>query len=240
MSRVSLMVSGGLDSYVAQHFALASGFQVEPIYVMLGHPYQKTEIAAVTEMYRQVTLVRSNYYLMAKEFSSDHIIWGRNAHLSLIGGLHNPVVWLMALDGEQNGAEGDKSKGFFVGMSHVLTASLTSLHGCPVVVESPFAEMSKAEVIAWALGNGVDREALFRTTSCYSETHDKCGVCLTCFKRAAAFLLNDIEEPGYATNPFKSEYAKALSQRMRSPTRVMQFGYQRVLEFQQLQDMGVL
>lgn len=208
MSDVTIMYSGGLDSLIAYHFANKIGLEPFCVYVDLGHPYAVAEwkaIAASGVPVEPLSMV-SLYGLIGRRMTNQ-IIPSRNVLLATIGGMFSPVVWINALDGEQNGKEHDKSEKFFAGMTNMLTFT-NDFFQKETKVESPFAHMSKAETIKWALSNGVDIVSLFNTTSCYSGT--KCGTCLTCYKRYTAFLLNGIEEPGYLANPMKSDYAKEV------------------------------
>lgn len=213
MPDLSIMYSGGLDSLIAYHYAKANSFDPICIYVDFGHEYaikEKNTFEKKTEWHPSVNILEVfGLWNLLKVRLKNQIIPSRNVLLSVIGSMITPRVWINALDGEQNGKEHDKSERFFNDTSELL--SFTNEFFQPqTIVETPFGNMSKGEVIGWALQYGIPKEVLFETTSCYSDTKQKCGKCLTCVKRYIAFLENEIEEPGYDSNPLESDYFKEL------------------------------
>ena len=213
-TNLSIMYSGGLDSFIAWHYALKTGFKPQAIFVDLGHPYAEKEWDAIQSIPDNIRPpvdrinIKELSPLLEKRLTNQ-IIPSRNVLLATIGGMFNSNVWINALDGEQNGKEHDKSFRFFADTTELLsfTNDFFQEH---TTVASPFHHLSKAETIKWALENGIPKEDLFKTTSCYDDHSRKCGTCLACYKRYTAFLLNDIKEPDYDTNPMESDYAKEL------------------------------
>jgi len=210
---LSIMYSGGLDSFIAYHYAIAHGHTpVDCIFVDMGHPYAKKEweaIQRIPEEWRPKVdklNMKELHSLIARRLSNQ-IIPSRNVMLAVIGAMFNPRVWINALDGEQNGKEHDKSVRFFEDTSALLTFT-NEFFQKETIIESPFAEMTKAETIRWALDYGIPVDVLYNTTTCYDEHDQKCGRCLTCYKRKTAFLLNGLDEPGYAADPLAQDYAK--------------------------------
>jgi 7-cyano-7-deazaguanine synthase in queuosine biosynthesis len=214
MSNLSIMYSGGLDSFISYHFALSKGYKPQAIWVDLGHPYAAKEFDAIMQMPQSIRPeidsidLKSLYPLIQKRLSNQ-IIPSRNLLLATIGGMFNDRVWINALDGEQLGKEHDKSERFF-NDSTTLLSFLNEFFQHKTVVETPFATMTKTDTITWALTAGLKPESLLATTSCYSGDSKKCGKCLTCFKRWTAFYLNDIIEDGHDIHPLDSEYFKEL------------------------------
>ncbi len=210
MSNLTILYSGGLDSYIAYFYARAYGYVPELVYVDLGHPYAEKEKRAIGKNGLPCTMLDfSSLYPAIKSRLSNQIIPSRNLLFAVLGGMVNERVWIGALDGEQNGKERDKSERFFQLSTELLTY-INNFFQARTIVESPFAQMTKSEVIAWGVANGVPKEKLFDTVSCYDPVHDKCGECLTCYKRYTAFLLNDLEEPGYNSPPLTSDYAREM------------------------------
>ena len=210
MNEVAIPVSGGLDSTIAVYYAKQQGLKPVPFYVDLGHPYRWKERAALERIDLDPLLLDlSPLYEAIEHRLKNQIIPSRNLLFAVLGGMLAPRIWIAALDGEQLGKEHDKSPRFFRDTTTLLTW-INEFFTPSTVVETPFANMSKAEVVGWALEHGIDREMLFQTSSCYSPDHEKCGVCLTCYKRWAAFKLNDVDEPGYTNDPWKSEYAQEM------------------------------
>ncbi len=221
MSKVAIMYSGGLDSLIAYNYAKAQGLDPVCIYVNLGHEYAQKEMSSMGDLiatgspwvpkeseFEYVDLTSLGGIL--KQRMTNQIIPSRNVLLATIGAMFAPRVWINALDGEQLGKEHDKSVRFFEDTTSLL--SFTNEFFQPqTIVESPFAHMSKADTIEWAIRHGVPISVLFATTSCYDGQRGKCGECLTCVKRKIAFHKNGIDEPGYDTEPLNSAYFKELA-----------------------------
>jgi 7-cyano-7-deazaguanine synthase in queuosine biosynthesis len=217
------MYSGGLDSLIAYNYALKLGYDPICLWIDMDHEYAHKEEHAmekVKEFVDEHTNFRtyvptiqkmkiSGLIPLIQARLSNQIIPSRNVMLATIGSMFSPRVWINALDGEQNGKEHDKSVKFFEDTTRLLTFT-NEFFQKETIVESPFASMTKAETITWALEHGMPMEMLFRTSSCYDGVLEKCGMCLTCYKRFTAFLLNDIWEVGYKVNPLKTDYAKEM------------------------------
>jgi len=213
-TNLTIMYSGGLDSFIAWHFAIKSGFKPEAVFVDLGHPYAWKEWEAIQNMPKEIRpevkkIDFTSLFSVIGDRMDNQIIPSRNVFLGVLGSMLNERVWINALDGEQNGKEHDKSFRFFADTTELLSFT-NSYFQERTTIETPFSHLSKAETIKWAIDNGIPEESLFQTTSCYDDSHRKCGKCLTCYKRKVAFLLNDIDEPGYLVDPFEQEYAKEL------------------------------
>lgn len=215
---LSIMYSGGLDSFIAYNYAKKHGFNPICIWVDLGHPYSKKETDSMNKFLNSldtvdkpnlVMLDMKSLYPSIQHRLKNQIIPARNLLLATVGAMFSPRVWINALNGEQNGKEHDKSERFFEDSTKLLSF-LNEFFQSKTLIQSPFMDMSKTEIVTWALENGIKKEHLLSTTSCYSENSQKCGKCLTCFKRYTAFLMNDIHEEGYETNPLESDYFKEL------------------------------
>lgn len=221
---LTIMYSGGLDSLISYAYARSQGFKPLCLFVNMDHEYAHKELSAmgdiVSEAYtnhdewlpfipnvKQIHMEGLIPLVQAR--LSNQIIPSRNVMLATIGSMFSPRVWINALDGEQNGKEHDKSVRFFDDTSELLTFT-NAFFQEKTVVESPFASMSKAETITWALHHGMPLELLMKTSSCYNGEQEKCGECLTCYKRYCAFLLNGIEEDGYDVNPLSTNYAEEM------------------------------
>jgi 7-cyano-7-deazaguanine synthase in queuosine biosynthesis len=209
---VSIMISGGLDSYIMDRYAIVNGFTSTLIYVNLGHPYVESEKRAIEIAgFEAIEINMEALYPAIESRLSNQIIPSRNMLFAVIGSMFNSRVWLGALDGEQHGKEHDKSRRFFGDASDLLSYT-NEFFQDETVVETPFSHLTKAGTIKWALTTGgISKEDLLRTSSCYSGHKVPCGVCLTCYKRWAAFLLNDIEETGHESNPWESDYANEMA-----------------------------
>jgi len=242
-SNLSILYSGGLDSFIAWHYAIKNGYRPEAYFLDFGQPYAWKEWEAIQSIPEDIRppvqkLDFSGLYTFIEKKMTNQIVPSRNVFLAVLGSMFNERVWINALDGEQNGKEHDKSHKFFQDCTNLLsfTNSFFQEH---TIVETPFGHLSKAETITWALNNGIPKEHLFSTTSCYDEKSRKCGVCLTCYKRKVAFMLNGIDEPGYDKDPFQSDYAKELDIEIPKAARnedYSRFTKKRIDEYYELKD----
>lgn len=124
---------------------------------------------------------------MDKWEQDNAFIPNRNGFLAHVGALYGDYIYFAIMDGEQTYT--DCRQDTFMALS----VSLTKLSGKPTVVDSPFWEKTKAEVIA-----DLDPKYypnLLDTWSCHKGTRTvHCGHCSACFRRFVAFELNGIEE----------------------------------------------
>jgi len=73
-----------------------------------------------------------------------------------------------------------------------LNAVLLESTGGAVRLETPFAALNKADIVALGLRLGVPYAL---TRSCYESAEEPCGLCGTCRERAAAFAANGSVDP---------------------------------------------
>lgn len=218
-----ILMSGGLDSVVAWHYAKKElgipNARILPLRFDIGQPYAEKEkrsldILGVPHVTMQMPLIRPEFDNVPGTGFGDQIIPGRNMMFATVAASFAPRVWLMALEGEMHplAKERDKSAYFFTMMSHALTYVFDVLRP-NTVLETPFAEMSKTEVVAWALAHGLTPDYLSMTSTCYHPEHERCGVCSTCVKRWIAMFNNGIVET-YNEEPWMSEYATVYRQQL--------------------------
>lgn len=202
---VAILVSGGLDSYIA--YRLAGGEKVG-IWVNFGQPYAKKEEQALDELGIKVKKIKIKDLLPEKPNVDNWIIPGRNLLLVTIAAMYGDKVWLSALDGEMHkfAREKDKTPEFY----HIATGLLTLIFDIKrpeTIVTTPFQRLTKTEIVALALKKKVTAAELKKTSSCYHEKDRNCGKCGTCFKRWIAMSNNGIEEK-YTSTPWENDYAK--------------------------------
>jgi len=223
---LTIMYSGGLDSLISYNYARNKGYNPLCLFVNMDHEYAHKELKAIGNIVSKAYTTNSEWIKFVPNVKNIHIeglipliqsrlsnqiIPSRNVMLATIGSMFSPRVWINALDGEQLGKEHDKSVRFFDDTSELLSFT-NAFFQDTTIVESPFASMTKAETIKWALDNDIPLDLLLETSSCYDKNDGKCGKCLTCYKRYCAFLLNDINEEGYETNPLFTNYAEEMRQ----------------------------
>lgn len=222
---IAVMTSGGIDSYVAYRLALKkySDCDVIPVMVLYGSPYEDAEIEAVKNLFGagEVKFIETN--LASEELNNvptieKQEIFGRNVLIAFYGALLADEVWICSLVTEMNDtAVADKRPEWFELMTKLFSLTFESLRK-DTIVTSPFASLTKSEVIAEGLAEGViTKEDVIRTRSCYDPDHHSCGVCSTCFKRWIALENNDIkEEYPYGVDPYLSnEYGKKIVEEMK-------------------------
>ena len=206
MNAVAVMVSGGLDSFIAIEFAKSLGYRPLPLFVDYGQPYTNKEIESLNKNKVEYEKVKVEGFINKKVTPDDWIVPGRNLLLAMFGAIRAGRVWIGALDGEMHkyAREKDKTPEFFYASSALLTYVLDIIRP-DTIIETPFKYLTKTEVVAWAISHGITKEQLLNTSSCYDEQDINCGVCSTCFKRWVAMKNNGIEE-AYKRNPVNNAY----------------------------------
>ena len=213
--KLCILTSGGLDSTIAWYYALAHGYkegEIIALWVDLNHPYAWKEKKALDNLPFKVD--RLSCPTIAEKWGNvptihQQIIPGRNLLLATIAAsIGADRIWMGALAGEMHQFMRDKTHEFFHLSSGLFTFIFKDSRE-EVIVETPFKDMTKAQVVAWALTRGISVQTLSDTVSCYHETHQRCGICSTCFKRWIAFTLSGVEEE-HANCPWTSEEALKL------------------------------
>jgi len=219
--RLVIMMSGGLDSYLAWHYALKEKDYKEeeifPLWINLGQPYARKEKEAISSFEFEVHTV--DLTLLRPEFGNvptidNQIIPGRNLILAAIAASFGQTIWLSALDGEMHKFMPDKTQKFLDLASELFSYVFDNRLETKVI--SPFTSMSKSDIVKWSLSKGVTVEQILNTSTCYHTDHKACGECSTCFKRKVALINNNIEED-YEKNPFvpaNNEYMRTTVPKM--------------------------
>jgi len=231
--KTAIMLSGGLDSTLALMIADKQGLDAIGVYVDLGQPYNKKEQAVVRRLAKSYDVRQITCKVVSQENGNvptieDQVIDGRNMTLVTIGANFGDRVWLCALDGEMHDYMPDKNEKFF---SRATTA-LSQAYGREIRVETPFKDLTKAELIAKAIEMGVPIKDIKATSTCYHESLKRCGECSACVKRYIAFSLNKIKER-YSSDPLESDYAKEYRQKLKLAWETQDFSHysqKRILE----------
>ena len=181
-----LLFSAGLDSYPAWHYLGCP----PGLYFDLGHRYasqERTAIAALADAAGIDVEISDELRLGAWE-AEDAIIPLRNVHLAMLAANRAEVVWCIGVKGDRTL---DKSSEAFADMGRFIARFSER----PVRVDSPFWNMTKTEIIAWYLAQGLPVEHLLLTFSCSrtdgSTTH--CGRCPSCLRRWTSLVNNGVE-----------------------------------------------
>jgi 7-cyano-7-deazaguanine synthase len=210
---IAVLVSGGLDSAILVADLLRAGYVVRPIYVQFGLAWERVEEAhlrrflatlehpapePLTVLQAPIAPVYGSHWSVSgdavpDERTEDAAVYlpGRNLLL-----LSQPSVWCalhdvhaIALGTLKGNPFPDSSREFFDDFAALVQRGL----GHSLVVRTPFAESTKADVLE--LGRGL---ALEHTFSCIDPQHDlHCGRCNKCAERRLAFAelkIDDITE----------------------------------------------
>lgn len=208
--KLAICISGGMDSYIAYFWAIKKlGYKKEDIICInfdIGHPYAKKEQEALKKLGIPYTtihidLLRESFGNMPTE--TKYVIPARNMIFSTIAAGFAERVWIMGMKFENHYLMYDKNDDFF----RIASACLTQSIGSQTIVESPFIDYTKTDIIQWAVDNKLEK--LHETTSCYHPKLHRCGECSLCFKRFVAMMACGVEEK-FSSDPRKSEEAQRL------------------------------
>ena len=192
----ALLFSGGLDSYIA-YFYLQKCYPsdyITPIYIDYQGKYCKKEMKNIRELIPQTVIIESVLNFSQNEIGEKCYIPNRNLYLASIAAEYgNKVI----IGGLKDDNVGDKSIPFCLALSDTLSISM----GRKIIVDSPFWNMEKVDIIKWFLNEFGDTEStrnfLLKTTSCYSVNEQYCGRCPSCFRKACALNYNGFDLPFY-------------------------------------------
>ena len=210
--KVVILYSGGMDSFIMYHMAKVENPNAEivPIFFDYGHPANKAEKAALPDFVE----VRSVDWLnlpgqeqLTREdtpYDVPMFIPGRNLVFSVLAACHElpSEIWLGALVDEiDNPAGTDKNKKFLDETGKLLSYVLSPWQN-DIKLVTPLANkgFDKLAATKWALANGLTKEDLISTTSCYHEEPKEdvaiqpCGNCKQCLKRFVTFGVLGFDE----------------------------------------------
>lgn len=227
-----VLTSGGLDSTIAYLMTYEQlGRAPDAFYVNMGQPYAMKEMKALDSMgitYEYVEVEPPEHIADGKW---KHIHPGRNFYyLSLVAerAKQPSNLVLSAVDGEISAQGGDKSKVFFREANRIF-AQLDN----PVKVVTPLAEMTKTDLVKWAIDHGWSKVASM-TISCFNAEEGRCGQCQSCLRTWIAFHNNGIELP-FKVHPMEgaveavAKYERVMNEAMQkgdyshySPRRIAQ------------------
>lgn len=217
--KIVVLYSGGLDSLILLKLAKASypDAEIKCLYYRHGADSEEAEIARLPDFVevREVAWLGEFCRPVAKlddPYAGAIYIPGRNLVFSALAACQelSDEVWMGTLWDEDNDQATDKNERFRRGASELLSYVLSPFVG-NVKVRFPFVEAgwSKVDAVEWALANGVTKEELIETVSCWHHDGIPCGQCKQCFKRYFIFLLNKLEEC-YRVHPIYSRHGREL------------------------------
>ncbi len=177
-----VMVSGGIDSYVAW----VKLNRPTAVFVEYGQPYLELERQAVQALFPGIKIVR----VMDLPPLGDEIhVPARNLFFATIGCRFSTSICLAGVSDE---ICSDKSQSAFRDMSRILTKH----NGTRTTVSSPLWGFTKESAIRDYLDSGNPVEPLLDTVSCYKNGLQSCYDCEACFRRTIALANNGIRVQG--------------------------------------------
>lgn len=216
MNSIVILFSGGLDSYLAHRWAQLKELPHDLLRVNMGQPYNEKEEQAIIDL--GITDVKNIILpVCSKDFNNipDNLnieIPGRNMFLSTIAMMMGyKEIWMVSLKGEMSYRAKDKNQTFLHLMSGVGSFVFQDSQG-DISVLSPFAHLSKLELVKKAITWGVTKDEMLKTSSCLSpvkvrDSWTNCGNCKVCIRRAGIFRQCGFDEE-YAEEPFTSIVGK--------------------------------
>ena len=203
-SKCVVLFSSGIDSlacllWAKENYTKFYG-DVTAMYVDMHTKYSNDEYEA-TRWFTQKNSIGLHLVGMPMlgelEGEKGHIPF-RNIFLLELAALYSDNIVFGMLKGELSE---DKSPRF-IDLMHMLFDSQTQknlYHGkSEIEIHTPFAKMTKTQVVAWLRSRGVTQTILSKTIGCLNGTN--CGQCISCFNRWVAFENNDIGDTDFVTN----------------------------------------
>lgn len=214
MKKIVILYSGGLDSFIMHKLATSQDADVKCIYYAHGCAAEEQELTTIPNFVEVRKIDWLNDNITAKEKTGDFAgaiyIPGRNLVFSALAASQElpDEVWMGTQIDEIDESATDKSMIFKKKTSELLSYVLSPFIPNGVNVVFPFVDRrwNKVQSVKWALENGVSKEELISTVSCWNPSEEglPCGECRQCFKRYFVFGLNGFSEP-YKSTPLQSD-----------------------------------
>lgn len=212
--KICILYSGGLDSLIMRQMAKVEypEAEVKLIYYQHGADSEIEEINLLPPEVeiRNVDWLTDSHRPVAKKddpMGGAIYIPGRNMVFATLAACQElpDEIWMGTLYDECNPSATDKNNVFRTGLNETLNYVLSPFID-KVTVRFPFVEkqMTKVDTVRWALANGLSKEDVTASVSCwhYNEAEQKaCGRCKQCFKRFFVMLINGIRETNLMVNP---------------------------------------
>ena len=184
-----VLYSGGMDSHIAWYYL----GKPEAIYIVHGCRYEWKQLRAIQKIREiegtnKISIVDGILNLSPFELPDANIPL-RNMYFAMVAAnLGYDKIYLIVQRGETSIP--DRTPKFFKQISQILTEQFNR----EIVVESPFFDMTKQDMVKWYLDNGGNIESLLHTTACFHPVYDACGNCKACFRRWVALRYNGLED----------------------------------------------
>ena len=200
---IGVLLSGGMDSAVALHWALRRYGEVTAWSVDYGQKHRVKELAAATSIALVAGVPHKTLrVLIPWPPMAGDVVPGRNlillstvaAQCAVRGG-GDPAVVVIGANAADEAGFPDCRADFLAAASHAIGKGL----GCDVTVVAPFLVMTKAQIVREARALGPTAwSALASSWSCYAGGLVPCGICSACVKRAEGFAEAGEVDPWHA------------------------------------------
>ena len=199
-----LLVSGGLDSYIAWWYLKDDDCDILPLFINYGGMYTDKELWHVKDLYPD--LVEDNSLNFFGQEQEDSFIKNRNAYFALVASKYGNQI---GMGGLKDDNVGDKSPVAFLKMQDLLN----EINPDSYRVFSPFWRMTKSDIIKWYIKSGRPVETLLKTTSCYHPIVTYCGECPSCFRKYCAFFDNGLAYllPEFNNHTLVKKYVETIT-----------------------------
>ena len=192
---VILLVSGGIDSYVAWHYL----GKPTTLYFRAHHRYMDEELAAIMRLIPD-TIMDDSLNLADREVGVNAYIPFRNLLFALQAVRYSDSVCIAGL---KDDVVEDKNEQVFHQWSELMSAMM----GRAIRVFSPFWGMCKHEVVAWYKENvGNVSKLAGDCVSCYTPGSFYCGKCPACFRKWCALCSNGYTSLGFHNRQLAVQY----------------------------------
>lgn len=185
-----LLFSGGVDSYIAWHYL----GQPNILHVNMGTAFCELEQRANYFLVGEENRKEINMKFLSEYEKDDAEIPARNLYLALRAASEGySKIWMVFQKDETSIP--DRTKVFCEKTGELLSM----LFQREIIIDSPFWNMDKEEMVRWYIENQFDVEELKKTFSCYNplSTGDPCANCPACFRKFVALSLNGVTEAWY-------------------------------------------
>lgn len=213
MTRVVVLVSGGIDSAVALYWSVDQRWEVHPL--TFDYPnrplperratHELVERTGCGERLEEVSLpfleevedLREEGRLGSHlEAAPDAYVPARNLIFYAVAANMGEVLGARQIVGGHNGTDPDTfpdaSPAFFDTLNALLAQGLLTHEASPLEVTNPLEGMTKAEIVARGHDLGVP---FGETWSCQYDRDRPCGSCPSCEEREAAFRRAGRQDP---------------------------------------------
>ncbi len=215
-----LIYSGGLDSTVLLYklategkASLALGFNygqrhskelefAQENCKRLGVKWQCVNLDGLGELFGKNSLTDANVEVPNGHYANENmkttVVPNRNMIMLSLAAARAIAIGDNSVAYAAHGGDHDIYPDCRPDFANAMDAALALCHYEPISLLRPFANMSKAEIVAIGAKLGVD---FSKTWSCYKGEDLHCGSCGTCLERRQAFKLAGVTDPTQYASP---------------------------------------